>query len=77
MSNLLHKVTEADIQRLILTVAQNDVPNEYHEYFDYDIHELDIESPKDWRDAYQLYCKLMNLWKWRLDSTKGSILIPV
>ena len=61
MPNLLHKVTEADIQCVTVTVVQNDVPNEYHEYFDYITHELDIESPKDWREAYQLYCKLMHL----------------
>ena len=59
MPNLLHKVTEADIQRLVLVVVQGGVPNEYHEYFDYDIRRLDIESRKDWRDAYQLYCKLI------------------
>ena len=59
MPNLPHKVTEADIQCITATVVQNDVPNEYHEYFDYVIHELDIESPKNWREAYQLYCKLM------------------
>ena len=35
MPNLLHKVTEADIQCVSVTVVQNDVPNEYHEYFVY------------------------------------------
>ena len=61
MPNLLHKVTEADIQCITVTIVQNDVPNDYHEYFDYIIRERHIEYPKDWKDAYQLYCKLMYL----------------
>ena len=59
MPSLFHKVIEADIQCITVTVVQNDVANDYHEYFDYVIRELDIESPKDWREACQLYCKLM------------------
>ena len=60
MPNLLHKVTEAEIQCICITVTI-DVPNEYHENFDYVFRKLDIEYPKDWREAYQLYCKLMYL----------------
>ena len=61
MPSLLHEVIGANIQCITVTVVQNDVANEYHEYFDYVIRELDVESPKDWREAYQLYCKLMYL----------------
>ncbi|XP_046861913.1 uncharacterized protein LOC124455267 [Xenia sp. Carnegie-2017] len=56
-------VTMADIECISSSIVPNDVPNEYDEYFDYVSSELLLESPKDWSEAYQLYCKLMDVSK--------------
>ena len=42
MPNLLHKVTDAEIQCICITVTI-DIPNEYHENFDYVFRKVDIE----------------------------------
>ena len=53
----------ADIECISSSIVPNDVPNEYDEYFDYVSSELLLESQKDWSEAYQLYCKLMDVSK--------------
>ena len=61
--NLLLEVSQQEIDYVSDHIVQVSYANEYQEYFDYAIRMLKLFGcfPNNWKEAYALYCKLMDI----------------
>ena len=55
LASVIHNETEYVSEHIVLEQESN----EYQEYFDYVIQSLGIESPTTWKEALELYLKLI------------------
>lgn len=61
MANILHEVPSDEFNYVSQNIIQVDEDNEYKDYFDYVCEKLGIAKSEDWQEAYQLYCKLIDV----------------
>lgn len=61
MANILHEVPSDEFNYVSQNIIQIDEDNEYKDYFDYVCEKLGIAKSEDWQEAYQLYCKLIDV----------------
>lgn len=60
-SDLLLTVAQEEIDYVCEHIVQDESSNEFKEYFEYVKESLRISDPASWQDAYELYCKLMDI----------------
>ena len=60
-NNLLASVTHNETEYVSEHIVLEQESNEYQEYFDYVIQSLGIESPTTWKEALELYLKLIHI----------------